>query len=297
MTAQRFVGTAWASVHGPSDPARLLRWTLESRFKGIVPGPAPRNVDWAGLRAICREYPVAFPAVRASSVLSERPATADLAAPQAEARGAAMAAVDQAARLAGVMGTKLVIVDPGVVPLLGDVGVEDLGDPAAVWTHEVVQALLARRKAARNGALDRVCRALFELCKRHPDTVFCLSASRSLRAVATIEDLQAIFEDLGRERLAYWHDAALVARRQQVLGEPQGAWLDAFSNLCQGCNLGDASDQGVYLPPGSGGVDYPLLSSYLRRHGRGVPACLELDPAVAVAELPGMRSCLDKFGL
>jgi hypothetical protein len=64
-----------------------------------------------------------------------------------------------------------------------------------------------------------------------------------------------------------------------------------------GCTLGDARPEGMYLPPGSGGVDYPLLSSYLRRGGKAISACLELDPAVAVSELPGMRACLEKFGL
>jgi hypothetical protein len=44
-------------------------------------------------------------------------------------------------------------------------------------------------------------------------------------------------------------------------------------------------------------VDYPLLASYLRRPQGDLPACLELDPAVDRAELPGVHAFLDKFGL
>jgi hypothetical protein len=89
----------------------------------------------------------------------------------------------------------------------------------------------------------------------------------------------------------------VVARRHQVLGEPQGDWLEKFSSICTGCTLGDATIEGLYRPPGSGGVDYPLLAAYLRRAGRALPACLELDPSVAAGELPGVHAFLDKFGL
>ena len=53
----------------------------------------------------------------------------------------------------------------------------------------------------------------------------------------------------------------------------------------------------AYLPPGSGGVDYALLASYVPQSGTPTPVVLELDPAVAAGELAGIRSCLDKYGL
>ena len=58
-----------------------------------------------------------------------------------------------------------------------------------------------------------------------------------------------------------------------------------------------STDDGIYLPPGAGGVDYPLVGAYLPRAGKAVVTCLELDPAVKAVELPGVRSCLQKFGL
>jgi len=297
MAVQRYLGAAWASAHGPTDPTRLLRWLLEARFRGLVPGPALRAIDWSALAASAHDLPISFPAVRASSILSEKSSTAGIASSRDADQKLAALAVDEAVLLAHQVGARVVIVEPGVVPLLGEVGPEDLGDASITWTETRAQALVARAKAGRAAALDAACRALFSYCKAHPEFTFCLTPGRSLRALASPETLAAIFEDLGNKRVAYWHDTAMVGRREQVLGEPQGRWLDDFSNRCVGCTLGDARPDGVYLPPGAGGVDYPLLTSYLRRAHKAVPVVLELDPAVAGGELPGVRACLEKFGL
>jgi hypothetical protein len=145
--------------------------------------------------------------------------------------------------------------------------------------------------------MDRACRELFGLCRSFPDFHFSLSTGRSLRGVGDLAGLRDIFEDLGSLRLGYWHDAALCARREQVLGEAQGEWLETFGNRCAGFSLGDASSEGLYRPPGSGGVDYGLLASYVRRSGAPTPVVLDLDPAVPPSELPGIRACLAKYGL
>ena len=89
---------------------------------------------------------------------------------------------------------------------------------------------------------------------------------------------------------------ALCARREQVLGDPQGEWLESFGGRLRGITVGDASPEGLYLPPGAGGVDYGLCASYVPSAGGALPVVLELDPAVNPGEMPGMRSCLDKYG-
>ncbi|MEQ1633688.1 MAG: hypothetical protein ABL997_15015 [Planctomycetota bacterium] len=297
MSLQRYVGAAWASVHGPTDPVRMLRWLCEQRFHGLVPSPSPRPIAYAALAASASDYPIEFPAVRCSSILAERPSTAGLASARDGDLRLGRQAAQQGVALAAAVATRFVILEPGLVPVMGEVERDDLGDPSYDWTKERAEALMARRKVSLPSSLDRVCRAVFELARSNPDFTFCLTQSRSLLAVASVEALRLVFEDLGSVRLCYWHDAAIAARREQVLGEPQGAWLDAFADRCVGCNLGDARQEGLYLPPGSGGVDYPLLASYLRPAGRTAAACLELDPSVPSGEMPGMRACLDKFGL
>lgn len=298
MHVQRLLASPWTSIHGPSDARRLLIWLLDAGFAGLAASPGPRPVRWQELVAAGDDLPVRFPIVRVGSALAETSATAGLASAREGERGVAVQAVRHAVATASLLGSRLVVLEPGVVPLVGEIEAEDLGDPSVAWNAERAQALLARRKVGRNAALDRVCRELFGICRAFPDVHFCLTAGRSLRAVADVAALQDIFEDLGgRVRLGYWHDAAVCARRQQVLGEAQGEWLEYFGNRCQGFSLGDASADGIYLPPGSGGVDYGMLASYVRRSGAPTPAVLDLDPAVPPSELSGIRSCLAKYGL
>jgi sugar phosphate isomerase/epimerase len=297
MYVQRFLASPWASIHGPSDARRLLVWLLDARFDGLAAGPGPRPVHWQALVAAADDLPIRFPLVRVGSNLAEKSATAGLASAKEGEREAALQAVRQAVATAHVVGARLIVLEPGLVPVMGEVDAEDLGEPGIDWTEARAQALLARRKVGRNGAVDRACRALFHICRTFPDFQFCLTAGRSLRAVADLAGLRDIFEDLASLRLGYWHDAAVCARRQQVLGEAQGEWLETFGNRCSGFGLGDASPDGLYLPPGSGGVDYGLLASYVRRSGAPTPVVLDLDPAVPPSELSGIRACLAKYGL
>ena len=297
MPVKRFLASPWASVHGPSDPRRFLIWVLESRFAGLAASPGPRPMPWPALVESAHDLPIGFAAVRAGSVLAEQSATRGMASAKEGERQAARQAVQQAVATARILGCPTVVLEPGVVPVVGEVEAEDLGDPACRWTPERAHALLARRKVGRNGALDRVCRELYAIAKAFPDMEFCLTCGRSLRSVADLPTLLDIYEDLAKLHLGYWHDAAACARRNQVLGEAQGEWLELLGNRCRGFSLGDASPDGMYLPPGSGGVDYSVVASYVPRTGAPIPLVLDLDPAVSAGELAGIHSFLDKFGL
>ena len=73
--------------------------------------------------------------------------------------------------------------------------------------------------------------------------------------------------------------------------------LENFSKQLSGMTLGDFCDGQKYLPPGAGGVDYPLLSSYRHRTAKGFSVVVELEPGVDPGELRGAKAFLDKFGL
>ena len=270
---------------------------LEARFAGLALSPGPRVVDVRTLAESAADLPFRFAATRVNNPLAELAATAGFASGKEGERHAALRAVHDAVAVARLVDNPMVVVDVGVVPVLGEVEAEDLGDPHYEWTKGRADALLARRKVGRNAAVDRVCRELFGLGKAFPEIDFCVTQSRSLRAVLDVEAMRDVCEDLGGRRLGYWHDAGICARRQQVLGEAPGEWLESFSNRCRGMTLGDASPDGLYLPPGAGGVDYGMLAAYIPRSGAPLPVVLELDVSVPASELPGMRSCLDKFGL
>lgn len=297
MRVQRFLASAWASVHGPHDPRRLWISVLEARFAGLAASPGPRPVDWPGLAAAAVDLPAQFGAVRAVDPLVEPSPTVGFGAAKDGERLAATKAAQHAVAISRAVDCPLIVLDLGVVPVFGEVDQEDLGDAQAAWPKERVDALLARRKVGRNAAVDRVCREVFGLIKAFPDVSFCLTQGRSLRAVADLAALCDVFEDLAHQRLYYWHDGALAARRQQLGLEPQGEWLELFGNRLRGMTLGDAGPEGLYLPPGAGGVDYALLASYAPKGGAPIPGVVELDASIPPTEMPGIRSCLDKFGL
>ncbi|GAB4140003.1 MAG: hypothetical protein Fur0037_06370 [Planctomycetota bacterium] len=299
MTVERFLGGAWFAVHGPADPNRAPAWVLEAGFRGLLVAPGPREVDWVAIRERAREanIPLRWPGVRVASQLADVHALAPMASPRESEQREARASIARAAELASRLGTEHLILEPGLVPVVGETGPEDLGDPTVDWTAERAGPLLARRKVALDAALDRVCRFIHDLLRALPDFRLSLTTGRNLRSVADLFGLEAIFEDLGNPRLGYWHDASVVARRAQIGQAPQGEWLERNANRLTGASLADASSEGIYLPPGSGGVDWALLAPYVRSRARTLPIVLDLDPAVDRREIPGMLSFSSKFGL
>ncbi len=298
MATERFLASAWASVHGPADPRAFWIWVLERGFRGVTAAPVPRAVDWRALRAAMVDLPVRVAAVRASAAL-EGPNARDgsLASNSASDRAAARARIDDAVALAQRLGCRRLILDVGPVRVPGEPGPEDLGDPRVGWTPDLARAQVARRNVRRDAALDTVCRGLFDILRTTPDVEFCFTQSRHVLDLGDPDSLAAIFEDLGRAPIRYWHDAPLAWRRQELFGVAQGEWLERFANRMAGMTLGDAAGGALYLSPGFGGVDYPLLGAYRRRTGRPIPAVVELDLAVDPGEIPGVHAFLDKHGL
>lgn len=298
MVSSRHLGAVWFSVHGPAGAGEQWAWMLERGFAGVLAGPTPRPVDWAALAAARHDLPVHVPAVRVFGVLEAEPreALAMTSAKEAERR-AAIAPIREAVARAATLGAPRILLDPGIVAAPGERGPVDLGDPGAGLDPERARAQLARRNAGLERALDAVCRFLWEVTRTFEDVEICLTPSRSVFGLGEPDALAAIFEDLGSKRLRYWHDTAIAARREELLETEQGAWLERFASRLAGYTVGDTADGLLYLPPGAGPVDYPLLASYLRRTGRPQPAVLELDPSVDANELPGAHAFLDKYGL
>jgi hypothetical protein len=223
--------------------------------------------------------------------------SAGLASAHEGTRELAEAAVLSGMRQAAALGISWLVLEPGLVPLADEEGPDYLAEPGQVWTEDLAATQLARRRTQLEPALDRVCRSLHRVCSQLPEMSLALTGSRSVSGLGAPETLEAIFEDLPGCRLGYWHDAALTARREEVLGEEQGDWLDRFSGRTLGISLGDTADARLDLPPGSGLVDYPLLSSYWRHTGIKPTMVVELGPAVEPGEIPGVHAFLTKFGL
>ncbi|MFO1053156.1 MAG: hypothetical protein U1F36_13165 [Planctomycetota bacterium] len=299
MPLIRYLGAAWAAVHGPSDPRRLCIFALEQGFRGVLPAPTARPIDWVQVREAAEDLPFDLGGAMRLCALSATDDRCDrgLGSKNSGDRGAALAQVRRGVGDASRIGASTLILEPGAVPMIGETGPLDLGDPGIPWTADLARSQAARRRAGENRALDLVCRALFELARHHPEQRLALTASRMVDGLGTPAALGHIFEDLPRLRLSYWHEAAVCALRQSRLGEPQGEWLERFGSRLAGVSLGDWSEERLHAAPGSGLVDYPLLASYLDRVGARLPAVVELEPAVPPAELPSVRAFLEKFGL
>lgn len=299
MTVLRALGGAWLGVHAPTEPRAMLLWLLDRGFRGVVAGSGPRPVAWPAVAAARASLPVSFAAVRVGSLstpLRSR-AEAGIASANERDRQAAFQSVRGAVQLAAGIGTANVILEPGLVRVPGEPGPSDAGDATARLTPEQAAAWMVRRKAVLDGALDAVCRFLHRVCRTFPDVRFCLTGSSDLLGLGEPSALRSIFDDLPRLRLGYWHDAPVAARRQQLLGVSQGEWLQGLVDETVGFTVGDPSDGVLYGLPGSGPVDYALLTSYKSAGSRVLPVVLELEPAIEPSELPGALAFLDKFGL
>ena len=212
MRIQRFLAAAWATVHGPSDPRNLLLSLLDNGFAGLSASPGPRAVDWSAVRAAADDLPIGFAGVRAAGPLSDSSPLNGFSSEVAGELGVARRAVSAAVTMARTLGAPLVVLDLGVVSVLGDIECGDLGAPGYEWGEERAKALLARRNVGRDAAVERACRELFDLMKRYEDIDFCITQSRSVRSVVDVAALHDIYADLSNRSLGYWHDAALCAR-------------------------------------------------------------------------------------
>ena len=298
MATERFLGSAWASVHGPHDARDLVVWVLESGFRGLCAGPAARPIDWLAVRAAVSELPSEIAALRSVGVLEPfSPSQGNLASIREGERDAAMVHLRSAISSAVRLGCTRVLVDPGFAVVPGPDGKIDIGDSDEEWTSEQAKAQLARRDACLDRALDALCRTLYEVCRASPEVELCLMPSRHVLGLGEPHGLSHVFADLPSARLSYWHDVCVVARREELLGVPQGEWLEEFGNRMSGMTLGDCAGATLYLPPGAGGVDYPLLAAYRRRSGRPIPVVIELLPGVEPGEIPGAHAFLNKYGL
>lgn len=298
MTIQRFLGATWAVIHGPRGARPLAVWVLESGFRGLMPGPAPREIDWDGLRGLRREMP--FLLVEGLALASAR-AGADrpdrgLASQHRGDRATAVASVQGALDRARALGIRRVVFEPGAVSLPD--GVDSIDVAVSRADQDASSRAIAARDRGFDGALDAACRGLHGLCKANPDMELCLTPGRSVEALGSLAGLRAIFDDLQSLPLGYWHDAAVAAGRQALLGEPQGGWLEQFGARLCGISAADRAEDSVQMPPGSGLVDYPLLANYVPRSASGVfPVVVDLDPGVPPVELPGVHAFLDRIGL
>jgi hypothetical protein len=167
------------------------------------------------------------------------------------------------------------VIWPGYIPL-------SLSSTVAPATLAVDAAARTCRARLAPAFVRRLCRSLFEITQKEPDITLCLPPARFACELLLHQELAWIFEDLPRQRLAYWHNTA-VCHAQEKAGMASGeAWLSHYGRHIAGTHLEDWVDgQGLY-PPGMGEVAFRPLLSYLPTHAMRV---LHIAPRFGEAEM------------
>ena len=118
--------------------------------------------------------------------------------------------------------------------------------------------------------VERACRELFALARRHAGLAFAL-ATPDRGALARPDLIAAVLDDLAACRVGWWHRPS----RAHLLGQPDTDWLDAVGRHLVGLSLDDVADGAPGLPPGLGGLDFSVVADCLTP---GLPVALDLDP-------------------
>jgi sugar phosphate isomerase/epimerase len=203
-----------------------------------------------------------------------------LASSDPEGRREAVLRARRLAEAAAALGCRTVILRAGFVPvpnaplhhdaLAGDVARGRSPAPEAV---QEIEKLLDRHEEE---ALDRTCRSLFEICRRHPEIRFCLEPAGAFHEIPRSRHLPLLWSDLRAPNLAYWHDPVRCRSLERLGFDREEAWLDATENRLAGISLHDARGGETGLPPGAGEIDFRRLAFY-------APGCdwlsLEIRPS------------------
>jgi hypothetical protein len=132
--------------------------------------------------------------------------------------------------------------------------------------------------------LERACRELHALAGSQPGLRLAVLTPQA-GPLADPGQLALLCEDLGPDRLGYWHRPSAVAQLDQA----ETSWLDTLSRHMVGMSLDDVADGKGGLPPGLGTLDYAPTAE---ASGRSLDVALDIDPIPDVALL---RLTLDQL--
>jgi sugar phosphate isomerase/epimerase len=216
-----------------------------------------------------------------------------------EALAAAGRRVKSAAAVAAEVGCRLLVLRLGEPPLerrrerleqfrarLASHGVDDETlRLARAIAHDV-----ARREDAD---VERCCRQIYELARAEPELRFAIATPESIAGFPSIRATSLILGELRSCDVGYFHDVAAAALFERVELSGRGAYLGEHAAHCRGVALHDLGGADMYMPPGSGSIDFKALRGELPS---GIPAILEIDSRYSPHEVELAISLLDAAG-
>jgi hypothetical protein len=291
--AQLAIGASYLASLGHAELEGSFVAALELGFDGVLPCPLPKPLAWAEAPGLLDRLPLGIPAIRVESPFELLRGT--LASSSPDDIELVHARVARAAELGRRLDCRTLILEAPVLPGTEDdaVSYADRVEPGPEQRVAVEQQVLRERERH----LEHACRNLHELAGRFAEFQICITESARLASLSGPEDLRTLLDELPRQPCGYWHRAAVAARRESLGGAEAGESLEMLSKYLRGMGLEDGGATGVQELPGSGRVDYGMLTPYLRRDSGDLPAGLELEPGLPPAALPRATSFLEKFGL
>jgi sugar phosphate isomerase/epimerase len=145
-----------------------------------------------------------------------------------------------------------------------------------------VRDLVARVEKKGHRQLEHLCRSLHTLLGEFPETKLAIEPGPSFMDLLNFEAVGWVLDDLARQGLSYWHDTGRVQLGERAGLPTQGRWLDAYADKMVGVHLQDTAEGQAELPPGTGEVDFKLVSNYVPRESERV---LEINPRHGRAEI------------
>ena len=157
-----------------------------------------------------------------------------------------------------------------------------------------VQAHVARVARSSQGQIDHFCRSIHKLMGEFPGVTIAVEAGMHYNDLFGYETIGWMLEDLGSQGLRYWHDTGRIFLRERAGLPPQGAWLDTFVPCMIGAHIHDSDGLLCEMPPGTGEVDFKLLSEYLPKE---VERVIEVNSRHPRAEILGAVQLLEGLGI
>ncbi len=211
-----------------------------------------------------------------------------LSSPDDDERDQAISSVRHHVQLAQRIGAPVVVVRGSKI------AEQKLQQEATDLNHELVRsgltddlrdrirAFVARVQKKGHRQIESLCRSLHTLMAQFPETRIAVEPGVHIDDLLSFEVMGWVLDDLDRHKLGYWHDVGRIHQRERAGLPAQGQWLQAYAPRMYGIHLQDAAEEETEMPPGSGEVDWKLLSSYVPKSAARV---LEVNPRHGRTEL------------
>jgi sugar phosphate isomerase/epimerase len=159
-------------------------------------------------------------------------------------------------------------------------------------TKEAVRELVGRVQRKGQRQVEHLCRSLHTVMSELPETRVAIEPGDSFLDLLNFQAVGWVLDDLERRGLCYWHDTGRIHLRERAGLPSQGQWLDSYASRMVGVHLQDVADSTTELPPGTGEVDFKLVTGYLPS---GAERVLEINPRHGRAEiLAAVQYLVDK---